>query len=57
MADPMTLTRTEKRFLQCHKVVSTAEAFGDKVGLNIARAELQQCYDLIGEQRAQELLG
>jgi len=57
MASPMTLTRTEKRFLQCHKVVSTAEAFGDKVGLNIARAELQQCYDMIGEERAQELLG
>jgi len=57
MASPMTLNRAEKRFLQCHKMVSTAEAFGDKVGANIARAEFQQFYDLIGEQRAQELLG
>ena len=57
MANPMTLTRTEKRFLQCHKVAKTAEAFGDKVGLNIALAELEQCHDLIGEERARELLG
>jgi len=57
MASPMTLNRAEKRFLQCHKMVSTAEAFGDKVGANIARAEFQQFYDMIGEQRAQELLG
>ncbi len=57
MANPMTLNRAEKRFLQCHDVVSAAEAFGDKVGANIARAELEQFQDMIGEKRARELLG
>ena len=57
MASPMTLNRAEKRFLQCGDAIKAAEALGDKVGANIARAEWQQFYNLLGQERARELLG
>ena len=53
----MTLNRAEKRFLQCGDAIKAAEALGDKVGANIARAEWQQFYNLLGQERARELLG
>ena len=57
MANPMSLNRAEKRFLQCHDSLNAAVALGDKVGANIARAELEQYQGMIGEERARELLG
>ena len=57
MANPMSLNRAEERFLQCHDSLNEAVAVGDKVGANIARAEIEQFQGMIGEDRARELLG
>ena len=56
MANPMNLNRLEKRFLKCGDAIKAAELMGNKVAANIARAEWQQCYNMLGVDRARELL-
>ena len=56
MANPMSLSRLEKRFLKCGDAIAVAERMGNKVGARIARAEWQHCYNLLGQDRARELL-
>ena len=52
----MTLTRLEKRFLDCGDAIALAERMGNKTSARIARAEWQQCYNMLGADRARELL-
>lgn len=52
----MSLSRTEKRFLVAGNAIAINEAVGNKVAARIARAEWQQCYDMLGAERARELL-
>jgi hypothetical protein len=52
----MQLSRLEKRFLSCGNAIAAAEFTGNKVSARIARAEWQQCYNLLGSDRVQELL-
>ena len=56
MASPMSLNRLEKRFLKCGDAIAAAEWMGNKVAARIARAEWQQCYNMLGADRARELL-
>ena len=56
MADPMNLNRLEKRFLKCGDAIAAAEWMGNKVAARIARAEWQQVYNMLGADRARELL-
>lgn len=56
MAGSMTLNRLERRFLACGDAIRTAEFMKNNVAARIARAEWQQCYDMLGEDRARELL-
>ena len=52
----MTLSRTEKRFLAAGNAIAVNESTGNKVAARIARAEWQQCYNMLGAERARELL-
>ena len=56
MASPMSLNRLEKRFIKCGDAISAAERLGNKVAARIARAEWQQCYNMLGADRARELI-
>ena len=56
MASPMNLNRLDKRFLKCGDAIKAAELMDNKVAARIARAEWQQCYDMLGADRARELL-
>ena len=56
MANPMSLNRLEKRFLKCGTAIAVAERMGNKTAARIARAEWQQCYNMLGADRARELL-
>ena len=56
MANPMSLNRLEKRFLKCGDAIRAAELMDNKVAARIARAEWQQCYNMLGADRARELL-
>ena len=56
MASPMTLNRLEKRFVKCGDAIAVAEGLGNKVAARIARAEWQQCYNMLGADRARELI-
>lgn len=56
MANPMSLNRLEKRFLKCGDAIKAAELMGNRTAANIARAEWQQCYNMLGQDRARELL-
>ena len=56
MASPMTLNRLEKRFVKCGDAIAVAERLGNKVAARIARAEWQQCYNMLGADRARELI-
>lgn len=56
MAGPMSLNRLEKRFLTCGDAIAVAERMKNKPAARIARAEWQQCYNMLGADRARELL-
>ena len=56
MNNIMQLTRLEKRFLICGDAIALSERMGNKAGARIARAEWQQCYNMLGQERARELL-
>ena len=52
----MSLNRLEKRFLKCGDAIAVAERMKNKPAARIARAEWQQCYNMLGADRARELL-
>ena len=52
----MSLNRTEQRFLAAGDAIALHERMKNKTAARIARAEWQYLYNLLGVERARELI-